>query len=278
MTSSDQHENDGRGEAGLVRRVLNPGPSPEERLEELLAAAPHASSTRTPHASASRSPSSSAARSCFATRVPRSSECCGSGRRTSRRAKRSSPTSSADLTDREAALSAAEEDLARRRQELGAVELKRAAVERRERALEAREADLEQLETELEERRPRSTPASAAGRGRVELVFVPGERLPARRARAGPAHSRTTRSTSRARDVRRRADRAVAPSRRRATVRLPRARHARRAPGRRQLVDARTRPRLVPLADELSSRRSACATRNCATATSSSPNRRSRIS
>jgi hypothetical protein len=76
------------------------------------------------------------------------------------------------LTQREAALSDAEDDLARRRQELGAVELKRAAVERRERAVANREDELERLEAELAERAAAKTSEAPL----VELVFLPGER------------------------------------------------------------------------------------------------------
>ena len=70
---------------GLVRRVLSSGPSPEERLEQLLAQR-RASSRSTPRGSTSRSPSSSDARSSSATLARRSSGCSVSGPPSSRRA------------------------------------------------------------------------------------------------------------------------------------------------------------------------------------------------
>ena len=173
MTSPDEHEND-EAKPGLVRRVLNPGPSAEKRLEELLA------QRRTElDAHAARLRESIA-------ELERREELLRDSRASIERMLRLGTSDlearEAELTDflvglteREAALSAAEEDLGRRRQELGAVELKRAAVERRERALEARESDLEQRETELDERAA-STAASDPGPVLVELVFMPGER------------------------------------------------------------------------------------------------------
>src|SRR6187549_3646916 len=151
MTDPGQHESDAARRGGLVRRVLNQGPSAEQRLEELLA------QRRTElDAHAARLRESIA-------ELERREELLRDSRASIERMLRLGTSDlearEAELTDflvglteREAALSAAEEDLGRRRQELGAVELKRAAVERRERALEARESDLEQRETELDER------------------------------------------------------------------------------------------------------------------------------
>ena len=72
-----------------------------------------------------------------------------------------------DLTEREARIREEESEAARRRSELGAVELKRAAVERRERALEAREALLAPREARLE--------ADVSSEAAAPVVlFVPG--------------------------------------------------------------------------------------------------------
>ena len=174
MTSPDQHENDDAARGGLVRRVLNPGPSPEQRLEELLAKRrkeldEHAARLRESIEELERREELLRDSRASVERMLR----LGTSDLEAREAELTDFL--AGLTEREAALSAAEEDLARRRQELGAVELKRAAVERRERALEARQGELEQREVELEERAAAITSA-AAGAAVVELVFMPGER------------------------------------------------------------------------------------------------------
>ena len=170
MTSPDQHEND-EAKPGLVRRVLNPGPNAEKRLEELLA---QRRTELDAHAERLRESIAELERREELLRDSRSSVermlRLGTSDLEAREAELTDFL--VGLTDREAALSAAEEDLGRRRQELGAVELKRAAVERRERALEARESDLEQRETELEER----AAFTASEPVLVELVFMPGER------------------------------------------------------------------------------------------------------
>jgi len=77
-----------------------------------------------------------------------------------------------DLTEREARLRDEEEELARRRSELGAVELKRLAVEQRERALEAREERI----TSEERRLDLLGAGSHEGVSVAELAFVPGPR------------------------------------------------------------------------------------------------------
>ena len=87
-----------------------------------------------------------------------------------------------EFMEREARLSAEEAELNRRRSELGAVELKREAVERRERALAAREQELAAAAA------PESGPSTSGGTpvprsgevrsgeeaGAVTLLFVPG--------------------------------------------------------------------------------------------------------
>src|SRR5262245_66304619 len=157
MTSPDQHDQDSGVESGeprrggLVRRVLNQGPSPEQRLEELLAQRrteldEHAVRLRESIAELERREELLRDSRASVERMLR----LGTSDLEAREAELTDFL--AGLTERESDLAAAEEDLARRRQELGAVELKRAAVERRERALEARQAELDERETELEER------------------------------------------------------------------------------------------------------------------------------
>lgn len=78
-----------------------------------------------------------------------------------------------DLTEREAHIAEAEAEIARRRQDLGAVELKRASIERRERDVAAREERLAELEEKLAERpaaEVRARPVAVS----PELVFTPG--------------------------------------------------------------------------------------------------------
>lgn len=174
MTTPDKHDSDDSRGSGFVRRVLNTGPSAEQRFEELLA---QRRTELDEHAARLRE---------SIAELERREELLRDSRASVERMLRLGTTDlearEAELTDflagiteRESALAAAEEDLGRRRQELGAVELKRAAVERRERALEVRQTELEEREAELEERA-----ASATSIGDepilVELVFMPGER------------------------------------------------------------------------------------------------------
>ena len=155
-----------------MRRVLGSGPSPEERLEQLLAQRrreleEHASRLRESIAELEHREELLRDSRASVERMLR----MGTSDLEAREAELTDFLSS--LTEREAALSEAEEDVARRRQELGAVELKRAAVERRERAVEARESELAELEEQVTARESAndlSLPES------VELVFVPGER------------------------------------------------------------------------------------------------------
>jgi hypothetical protein len=174
MTTPGQNENEEARGGGLVRRVLNPGPSAEKRLEELLAQRraeldEHAARLRESIAELERREELLRDSRASVERMLR----LGTSDLEAREAELTDFLTG--LTDRESALAAAEEDLARRRQELGAVELKRAAVERRERALKARETELEQREAELEERTA-SAPSLSSDPVIVELVFMPGER------------------------------------------------------------------------------------------------------
>src|SRR5262245_48676946 len=177
MTSPDQHdqEHDEARRSGLVRRVLNQGPSPEQRLEELLAQRrteldEHAARLRESIAELERREELLRDSRASVERMLR----LGTSDLEAREAELTDFVSS--LTDREAALSAAETDLARRRQELGAVELKRAAVERRERDLASREEELEQLRQELDHRAAALAATVSADSSPVQLVFLPGER------------------------------------------------------------------------------------------------------
>jgi hypothetical protein len=174
MTSPDHDETAEAPRGNLVRRVLNQGPSPEQRLEELLA------KRRTEldeHAARLRESIEELERREELLRDSRASVermlRLGTSDLEAREAELTDFL--AGLTEREAAVSAAEQDLARRRQELGAVELKRAAVERRERAADVREGKLEEREAELEERMAAAGPAEPEA-VTVELVFMPGER------------------------------------------------------------------------------------------------------
>jgi hypothetical protein len=174
MTSPDQHESDEDRRGGLVRRVFASGPTAQYRLEELLA---QRRSELDAHAARLRESIEELERREELLRDSRASVermlRLGTSDLEAREAELTDFL--AGLTEREAAVSAAEEDLARRRQELGAVELKRAAVERRERAADVRENDLTEREAELAER---AASAAAAGDESVlaELVFMPGER------------------------------------------------------------------------------------------------------
>jgi hypothetical protein len=180
MNNPDEHDHETEPEpdpeearrGGLVRRVLNQGPSPEQRLEELLAQRrleldEHAARLRDSIAELERREELLRDSRASVERMLR----LGTSDLEAREAELTDFLSS--LTEREAAISEAEADLARRRQDLGAVELKRAAVERRERALAAREDELEAIREELDERAAAADDAEAVA---VELVFLPGER------------------------------------------------------------------------------------------------------
>jgi hypothetical protein len=180
MMSPDQHEHDHEekpGEprhGGLVRRVLNQGPSPEQRLEELLARRreeldEHAARLRESIAELERREELLRDSRASVERMLR----LGTSDLEAREAELTDFLSS--LTEREAAASEAEAEIARRRQELGAVELKRAAVERRERALAVREEELDALREQLDERETRLAEHETTAEP-VGLVFLPGVR------------------------------------------------------------------------------------------------------
>ncbi len=174
MTSPDEHEHEDARRGGLVRRVLQQGPSPEQQLDELLAQRrieldAHAARLRETIAELERREELLRDSRASVERMLR----LGTSDLEAREAELTDFVSS--LSERETALSRAEMDIARRRQELGAVELKRAAVERRERALAAQEEELAQLRVELDEREA-ALEARAPSEEPVELVFLPGER------------------------------------------------------------------------------------------------------
>jgi hypothetical protein len=180
MTSPDQHDHEHEGEHGeprrdsLVRRVLNQGPSPEQRLEELLAQRreeldQHAARLRESIAELEHREELLRDSRTSVERMLR----LGTSDLEAREAELTDFLSG--LTEREAAVSEAEADLARRRQELGAVELKRAAVERRERALAMRQEELDELREQLDEREAQLAEHETT-HDPVELVFLPGER------------------------------------------------------------------------------------------------------
>ena len=176
MTSPDHHDPEEEPRGGLVRRVLSYGPSPEERLEQLLA---QRRSELDEHAARLHESIAELERREELLRDSRASVermlRLGTSDLEAREAELTTFVS--ELTEREKQVSEAEEELARRRQELGAVELKRASVERRERALDAKRAELAELAAELEERASR-LPSTGSGSEptEVELLFVPGER------------------------------------------------------------------------------------------------------
>ena len=203
MTSPDQHENEEARRGGLVRRVLNQGPSPEQQLEEIIA---QRRSELDAHAERLRESIAELERREELLRDSRASVermlRLGTADLEAREAELTSFLSS--LTERETSLSDAEADLARRRQELGAVELKRASVERRERAVASRENELAELERQDSE----LAPVSSAGRGARGARLRPRRALPTRRDRRDSAHARK-RLRRRGVGVRRRADREI---------------------------------------------------------------------
>jgi hypothetical protein len=168
-SSSDAAE----GLGGLVRRVFTPGPTPEERLEQLLA-----ERRRELDEHAARFDASIAD-------LERREELLRDSRAAVERMLRLGNSDLEareteltdflrDFTEREARLAEAEADLARRRSELGAVELVRAAVERRERDVAAREERVAALESRQEpDTAPSAEPASLARRP-IEIAVVPG--------------------------------------------------------------------------------------------------------
>ncbi|HEU0247024.1 MAG TPA: hypothetical protein VFR38_08045 [Gaiellaceae bacterium] len=161
------------GLGGLVRRVFTPGPTPEERLERLLA-----ERRRELDEHAARFDASIAD-------LERREELLRDSRAAVERMLRLGNSDLEareteltdflrDFTDREARLAEAEADLARRRSELGAVELVRAAVERRERDVAAREERVAELESRLEHPETVRSAEPATLARRIELAVVSG--------------------------------------------------------------------------------------------------------
>jgi hypothetical protein len=181
VTQADPHDHPADREApettdgfgGLVRRVLTPGPSPEERLEQLLA-----DRRRELDEHAARFDASIAD-------LERREELLRDSRasvermlrlRTSDLEARETELTDflREFTERESRLADQEAELARRRGELGAVELRRAAVEQRELAVTAREERLAELESQPNvETKPPET-AQLLTEHPLELAFVPG--------------------------------------------------------------------------------------------------------
>jgi len=170
----DRHDDAVGGHGSLARRFFAHGPTPEERLAELIER-----HRRTLDEQASRFEET-------LTDLERREQLLSDSRASVERLLRRGTT---DLEAREAEVSALledlarrelrlrerEEELARRRGELGAVELKRLAVEQRERSLEAREKRLETLETRLAEHGAIEPDEDAPpGKDAVALALVPG--------------------------------------------------------------------------------------------------------
>ncbi|MGH3136890.1 MAG: hypothetical protein ACRDPV_10415 [Gaiellaceae bacterium] len=177
MTQADPHDHtadrgspettDGFG--GLVRRVLTPGPSPEERLEQLLA---ERRRELDEHAARFDASIADLERREELLRDSRASVERMLRLRTSDLEARETELTDflREFTERESRLADQEAELARRRGELGAVELRRAAVEQRELAVTGREERL----TELESRPAVEAAATDTAQRFTELAFVPG--------------------------------------------------------------------------------------------------------
>ncbi|MDH4102735.1 MAG: hypothetical protein OEV29_05065 [Thermoleophilia bacterium] len=161
------------GFGGLVRRVLTPGPTSEERLEELLA---ERRRELDEHAARFDASIADLERREELLRDSRASVERMLRLRTSDLEARETELTDflRDFTERESRLADQETDLARRRSELGAVELRRAAVERRERAVTAREERLGELESQIEANPPTPSSDQPVVAQSVQLAFVPG--------------------------------------------------------------------------------------------------------
>lgn len=172
MTDPRHEERHEDGLGGIVRKVFSPGPTPEERLERLLA-----DRRRELEETAARFDASIAD-------LERREDLLRDSRASVERMLRlgqsdleARETELTDflreLTDRETRVAEADAELARRRQELGAVELKRAAVDRRERDVAAQEERLAVLEEQLADRAAAATHSTGPAQD-VELAFAPG--------------------------------------------------------------------------------------------------------
>lgn len=182
MTNPDRHDRaadrgsspettDGLGR--LVRRVLTPGPSPEERLEQLLA---ERRRELDEHAARFDASIADLERREELLRDSRASVERMLRLRTSDLEARETELTDflRDFSERESRLADNEADLARRRGELGAVELRRAAVERREREVSAREErviDVDSPVADIDTKLNSEQPDAALS---AQLAFVPG--------------------------------------------------------------------------------------------------------
>jgi hypothetical protein len=160
------------GFGGLVRRVLTPGPTPEERLEELLA---ERRRELDEHAARFDASIADLERREELLRDSRASVERMLRLRTSDLEARETELTDflRDFTERESRLADQEVDLARRRSELGAVELRRAAVEQRERAVTAREESPAKLGPHQDISATASSPDQPVPQP-AQLAFVPG--------------------------------------------------------------------------------------------------------
>ena len=182
MTNPDRHDRaadrgsppetaDGLG--GLVRRVLTPGPSPEERLEQLLA---ERRRELDEHAARFDASIADLERREELLRDSRASVERMLRLRTSDLEARETELTDflRDFTERESRLADNEADLARRRGELGAVELRRAAVERREREVSAREERVTDVASQLDGIDATLSPEQPDAALSTQLAFIPG--------------------------------------------------------------------------------------------------------
>lgn len=161
------------GLGGLVRRVLTPGPSPEERLEQLLA---ERRRELDEHAARFDASIADLERREELLRDSRASVERMLRMRTSDLEARETELTDflRDFTERESRLADDEADLARRRGELGAVELRRAAVERREREVSAREERATDVDSPLDDIDTAMSPEQPGAAVSTQLAFVPG--------------------------------------------------------------------------------------------------------
>lgn len=156
-----------------MRRVLTPGPTPEERLEELLA---ERRRELDEHAARFDASIADLERREELLRDSRASVERMLRTRTSDLEARETELTDflRDFTERESRLAHQEAELSQRRSELGAVELMRAALERRERAVAAREERLSELESQAATSATTPSPDVPISAHPAELAFVPG--------------------------------------------------------------------------------------------------------
>jgi len=182
VTNPDRHDRaadrgsspeTGDGLGGLVRRVLAPGPSPEERLEQLLA---ERRRELDEHAARFDASIADLERREELLRDSRASVERMLRLRTSDLEARETELTDflRDFSERESRLAGDEADLARRRSELGAVELKRAAVERREREVSAREEHVTGVGSQRDDIDTTLSPEQPDAALSTQLAFIPG--------------------------------------------------------------------------------------------------------